>query len=121
MIVASQSFSKADASDLGFEAGIAVLALSLMSLYHALKRDKAVLALLAVVSALIGAWTIAADALPTDSGFFSDSTQRWFTFASGAGIVGVALIALCIHELISERLLHALEVEGTERPPSETA
>ena len=53
---------------------------------------------------ILGAWTVVA------SLEFAGSTVIWLGFASGAGLVALALIGLTLHELRTERVVHSLEV-----------
>jgi hypothetical protein len=55
---------------------------------------------------ILGAWTIVASVV------FSGSVVTWLGFASGAALVGLALIGLTIHELYTERVVHSFEVRN---------
>ena len=46
---------------------------------------------------------------------FATTPVRWLTFADACGLAGVALGALTLHELSTERVVHALEL--VERRP----
>ena len=52
----------------------------------------------------LGAWTVVA------SLEFVGSTVTWLGFASGAGLVGLAVIGLTLHELSTERVVHSLDL-----------
>lgn len=52
----------------------------------------------------LGAWTIVASLV------FAGSTVTWLGFASGLGLVALALIGLTLHELSTERVVHSIEV-----------
>ena len=55
---------------------------------------------------ILGAWTIVASLV------FSGGVVTWLGFASGAAIVGLALIGLTLHELYTERVVHSFEVSA---------
>lgn len=73
-------------------------------------RERRAFVALPALCALIGAWTIVAMNL------FSTLTEKWLAFASGVGILSVAVVALTRHDLSVERVVHSLEV--TERTPA---
>ena len=59
---------------------------------------------------ILGAWTVVASLV------FVGSTVIWLGFASGAGLVALAVIGLTLHELTTERVVHSFEVTtATER------
>jgi hypothetical protein len=62
---------------------------------------------LALAVAVLGAWNI------VQSQVFAQGTVRWLTFADGLGLLGLALGGLVLHELSTERVVHALEVVGS--------
>jgi hypothetical protein len=49
---------------------------------------------------------------------FSASVVTWLGFASGIGFVGLALIGLTLHELHTERVVHAFDVRTTAEDSS---
>ncbi|MGH2903084.1 MAG: hypothetical protein ACRDK7_05795 [Solirubrobacteraceae bacterium] len=53
---------------------------------------------------LLGAWTIVASAV------FGGAAVTWLGFASGIGLVAIAVAGLTAHELSTERVVHSLEV-----------
>jgi hypothetical protein len=53
---------------------------------------------------MLGAWTVLASLV------FTGSTVTWLGFASGAAFVALALIGLTLHELLTERVVHSIEV-----------
>jgi membrane-associated phospholipid phosphatase len=55
---------------------------------------------------ILGAWTIVASLV------FSGSVVTWLGFATGAALVGLALIGLTLHELYTERVVHSFEVHN---------
>jgi hypothetical protein len=44
---------------------------------------------------------------------FSAGTAKWLTFADGLAMVGIGLLALILHELSAERVVHAIEIVET--------
>lgn len=58
---------------------------------------------------ILAAWTIVASLV------FSGSTVIWLGFASAVAFVGLAVIGLTLHEFYTERVVHSLEVRGTNR------
>ncbi len=59
---------------------------------------------------LLGAWTIIASAV------FAGAAVTWLGFASGIGLVALAVAGLTAHELSTERVVHSLAVpEHRER------
>ncbi len=62
--------------------------------------------------------TAAAIALIPTMAIYSGSAAKWISFALGAGVVLLSAIALAIHELRSERVLHELEVSRRPLAPS---
>lgn len=61
----------------------------------------------ASVTLALGAWQVVQTLV------FSGGTARWLTFANGCALELVALAALVVHELSTERVVHALEVVGS--------
>jgi len=59
----------------------------------------------------IGAWTIVASLI------FTGTVVTWLGFASGAALVGLALVGLTLHELSTERVVHSLEVRTAASEP----
>ena len=98
LVVATASFTASVVASLGLAIGIATLVLSAGIAYR-YRRDSASVAT-AVVSAVVGAWTIVA------SRVFSLPTVHDLTFASALAISGLALVGLIVHELSLE---HAVE------------
>jgi hypothetical protein len=62
---------------------------------------------LAGLAAVIGGWQIVQTLV------FSAATSRWLTFADGCALEALALAGLVLHELSTERVVHALEVVGS--------
>ena len=100
-VVASQVWAPATFMWLMFGAGVvAVLAAGAIVLRA---RGNAQRSLDGIVG-ILGAWTIVASLV------FSGSVVTWLGFATGAALVGLALIGLTLHELYTERVVHSFEV-----------
>lgn len=56
---------------------------------------------------VLGAWTIVASLV------FAGSTMTALGFASGLAFVALALAGLTVHELLTERVVHSIEVHAT--------
>lgn len=60
---------------------------------------------------ILAAWTIVASLV------FTGATVTWLGFASGAAFVALAFAGLTLHELVTERVVHSIEVRtGTSEP-----
>jgi len=108
-VVASMAWAPATFMWLMFAAGITAIGLSLAAPVRG--RGPAQRALDGV-TAVLGAWTIVASLV------FSASVVTWLGFASGIGFVGLALVGLTLHELHTERVVHAFEVRTTAEEPT---
>jgi hypothetical protein len=108
-VVASMAWAPATFTWLMFAAGIAAVGLSLGAAVRG--RGSAQRAIDGATAAL-GAWTIVASLV------FSASVVTWLGFASGIGMVGLALIGLTLHELHTERVVHAFEVRTSAEEPT---
>ncbi len=62
---------------------------------------------LAGAATAIGVWQIVQTLV------FSGAATRWLTFANGCALELLALAGLVLHELSTERVVHALEVVGS--------
>jgi hypothetical protein len=122
ILVETQAFAPSTAVSIAFAVAIAVTLLELAAMGAGSRRDDRVFAWLPGAGVLIGAWTIVA------MNVFATVTEKWLAFASGLGILGLALAALTLHELKSERVVHSIEVRehttasgraGAERPVGE--
>jgi len=60
---------------------------------------------------ILGAWTIVASLV------FSGTVVTWLGFASGVAFVALALIGLTLHELVTERVVHSIEVRTAAAEP----
>jgi hypothetical protein len=108
-VVASMAWAPPTFMWLMFAAGIAAIGLSLGAAVPGRGLPQR---WLDGATAVLGAWTIVASIV------FSASVVTWLGFASGIGFVGLALIGLTLHELHSERVVHAFEVRTTAEEPS---
>ncbi len=60
---------------------------------------------------ILGAWTIVASLV------FSGTVVTWLGFASGVAFVVLAMIGLTLHELVTERVVHSIEVRSAAAEP----
>jgi hypothetical protein len=60
---------------------------------------------------ILGAWTIVASLV------FSGTVVTWLGFASGVAFVALAMIGLTLHELVTERVVHSIEVRTAATEP----
>lgn len=63
--------------------------------------------LLSAIATVIGAWQVVQTLV------FAGGTTRWLSFADGCALELLALAGLVLHELSTERVVHALEVVGS--------
>lgn len=101
LVVASQAFTVSVFQWLMF--GIGVIAVLLSAAIVLSSRGVGQRSLDAIIG-IVGGWTIVASLV------FSGSTVIWLGFASGAALVALAMIGLTLHELLTERVVHAIEV-----------
>jgi hypothetical protein len=107
-VVASMAWAPSTFMWLMFAAGIVAVALSSAAAIRG--RGTSQRALDGVI-AVLGAWTIVASLV------FSAGVVTWLGFASGIGFVGLALAGLTLHELHTERVVHAFDVRTTSDEP----
>jgi hypothetical protein len=105
LVVASQAFAAATLTWLMLGIGAAALAITVPALGFA-RRGIAQRSLDGTV-AVIAAWTIVAGLV------FSGAAVTWLGFAGAVAIVAIAVIALTVHELSTERVVHSLEIHGS--------
>lgn len=60
---------------------------------------------------ILAAWTIVASLV------FTGATMTWLGFASGAAFVALAFVGLTLHELLTERVVHSIEVRTATSEP----
>lgn len=108
-VVASMAWAPATFMWLMFAAGIAAIGLSLGAVVRGRGRAQRTLD---GMTAVLGAWTIVASLV------FSASVVTWLGFASGIGFVALALIGLTLHELHTERVVHAFDVRTASEEPT---
>jgi hypothetical protein len=106
LVVASQAFTVSVFEWLML--GIGVLAVLSSGAIVLRTRGAAQRGLDAIVG-LLGAWTIVASMV------FTGSVVTWLGFASGAALVALGLAGLTLHELMTERVVHSIEVRTATR------
>jgi hypothetical protein len=110
VIVATQAFAPPIVAWIGFGiTGVGVLAL--VGATALAPRRGQVQRTLDAVAAVLAAWTI------VETLVFAGTLMVWLTFGAAAGMVAIAAAGLVVHELSTERVVHALEdVRSPERP-----
>jgi hypothetical protein len=110
LVVASFAFAASTVAVLGWTVGAGIVAVSL-ALSPTLRRGQHVAAwdALAGLCTALGAWQV------VQALVLAPQTARWLTFANGCGLVALALAALTLHELSTERVVHALELVDRRR------
>jgi hypothetical protein len=111
LIVESLAFAPSTASVIAFAVAIAITLVALGAAALGMLRDSPAFVIPPALCAAIGGWTIVA------MNVFSAGTEKWLAFASGCGVLGLAVVALALHEMTVERVVHSLEV--TERSPGQ--
>jgi hypothetical protein len=108
-VVASMVWAPPTFMWLMFAAGVLAVALAAAAAIRG--RGRAQRALDGVIG-ILGAWTIVASLV------FSAGVVTWLGFASGAAFVGLAFAGLALHELHTERVVHAFELRTPAEDPS---
>jgi hypothetical protein len=109
LVVASRAFAYHVVSWIGFGLAIAALALGLATVLLPPLAQRVV----GGAEAVLAIWTLVA------SRVFSAHTADWLIFASAIAFVVLAVAGLTIHELSSERVVHALELHGSREAKTE--
>jgi len=91
--------------------GAGILAVALSGAVAVRGRGTAQRALDGVIG-ILGAWTIVASLV------FGGSAVTWLGFASGVALAGLAFAGLTLHELSTERVVHAFEVRTPADEPT---
>src|SRR5579884_2222725 len=108
LVVTSQAFGVAVFEWLMF--GIGVLAVLLSGAIAVRGRGLPQRGLDGIIG-ILGAWTIVASLV------LAGATVTWLGFASGVAFVALALIGLTLHELVTERVVHSIEVRSAAAEP----
>ena len=108
LVVTSQAFGVAVFEWLML--GVGVVAVLLSGAIAARGRGVPQRSLDAIIGVL-GAWTIVASLV------FAGAAVTWLGFASGAAFVALALVGLTLHELVTERVVHSIEVRTATSEP----
>jgi hypothetical protein len=103
LVVATMSFTAIAAAWVTF--GIAIATLLISAAIMAPVRHGLVQRVLGAAAGVISVWTIIASLV------FAPSTVVWLGFASAIALVALAVAGLTLHELTTERVVHALAVE----------
>jgi hypothetical protein len=101
LVVATQAFGAPTAAALTFAV---VIGLTIVSLYTAVGVKSIAQRVIGGVGVVLGAWTIVASLV------FVPATAASLGFAAAIAFVGLGLAGLTVHELSTERVVHALEV-----------
>lgn len=101
------AFAPSTAVWLAFSVAIAATVLSLGAIAVSLLRENHAFSGLSALSALVGAFTILATRA------FTVPSALWLAFAGGVALLLLSLRALALHETTVERVVHALELDGS--------
>jgi hypothetical protein len=101
------AFTSSDAIWIAFGLAVTAAALSIAAIAVALRRENHAFSGLSALSALVAVWTILANRV------FANPTALWLGFAGGVALLLISLRALALHETTVERVVHALELDGT--------
>jgi hypothetical protein len=116
LVVAVFAFSATTTAWLGFAVSIPLALFGLAMVYPAPRGpssgERVGVALLGALTCLVASWTIVASLV------FAPETARWLIFASACAHVALSMASLVIREVITERVVHHLEVD--ERAPIPT-
>jgi hypothetical protein len=106
-VVATAVFSPSVMDSLAFAISIGTLVVGLG--ITALYRTHIPSVVAGLLTAGISAWTVVASLV------FSDSTVQTLALGSSLAISGLAIAGMTAHELSSERVVHSLQVEASDR------
>lgn len=101
LVVATQAFAPVTVAWIAFGIAIGFTCTALAMLMHRRPAQRAVAGLVFV----LGVWTIVASLV------FAPATVLWLAFASALAAAGLAVVGLTDHELGTERVVHAIEVQ----------
>ena len=101
------AFAPSTAVWIAFAVAIAATISSVAATVMALPRQNHAFSGISALSALVGAWTVIATRV------FPVSSAVWLTFAGGLALLLLSLRALALHETTVERVVHALELNGS--------
>jgi hypothetical protein len=107
VVVASQAFAAGVTAWVTFGVAIGVL-LALGAAQLDPRRALLQRALDGAV-AVLAAWSVVASVV------FAGATVTWLSFAEGLGFVAMAVAGLIAHETSTERVVHLLSIEGTDK------
>jgi hypothetical protein len=104
LAVATQAFSSGTTGWLALGVALGILAVTGVAQVDR-ARGRLQRALDGVAGAL-GVWTVVASVV------FDGATLTWLTLAEALGFVAIAIAGLVAHEMVTERVVHALEAPG---------
>jgi hypothetical protein len=107
VVVASQAFSATVTGWITF--GVALGVLGLVGLTQLARGGGVARWVLDAVTAVLATWTVVASVV------FDGTALTWLSFAEGVGLVVLAVAGLIAHEVSTERVVHHLEIEHTNR------
>lgn len=104
LVVETQAFTASTAVPIAFAVAIGVTILALAATLEGWRRHGHNFVWPPALTVLLGAWTIIA------MNVFPVLTESWLAFASGLAILALAVVALTMHELRTERVVHSIEI-----------
>jgi hypothetical protein len=112
LIVAVFAFAVTTAVWLGFAVSIPLVLFGLAMAVSALRGvgsgERIGVTTLGALTCVIATWTIIASLV------FAPTTARWLIFASACAHVALSMASLVIREIVTERVVHHLEVRDRE-------
>jgi hypothetical protein len=112
LVVAVFAFAGTTTAWLGFAVSIPLALFGLAMAYSAARGtgsgERMGVTVLGALTCLVASWTIIASLV------FAPATARWLIFASACAHVALSMASLVIREVITERVVHHLEVGERE-------
>jgi hypothetical protein len=101
VVVASQAFSVSRTGWLTF--GVSLGALALLAIAQRDRSRGRIQGMLDVATGALALWSAVASVV------YSGTTLKWLSFSEGLALVGLAIVGLIAHELMTERIVHQFE------------
>jgi hypothetical protein len=101
VVVASQAFSVSRTGWLTF--GVSLGALALLAIAQRDRSRGRIQGMLDVATGALALWSAVASVV------YSGTTLKWLSFSEGVALVGLAIVGLVAHELMTERIVHQFE------------